>query len=384
MQFDNDPVRTQSSNSINSTFIQNLAIFRLVTLFSAAMVMSVGTIGCDPAKSDVPKEVPTTEPADVAITDEKEASDNSAATETSDSPAEAKTSNEPAAEEITDASKVETTAEEKDEAKPVTADLETGSTATPIAAGTPIRVLAWNIESNGANPDVIAKQLGEMDRYDIYGFSEVRAAGFPAIKAALGKNYFYKFTKSGFDDRLAFAINLQRFDVVDHYEFNTFKGHMINPGNYRAPFVVELKDKTNGETFLVVLNHLARGKAEIRQEQALAIRMWAKAEGKPIIAIGDYNFDYVFDTDKGNRAMDVFLEDGTFKWIRPVPMVDSNYYDEDKDGVDDFIDSLLDFAFAAGEAKNWKMDCQVVVRDGDFPDDEQTSDHRPVQLIIQR
>lgn len=245
-----------------------------------------------------------------------------------------------------------------------------------------LRILAWNIESDGANPDVIADQLRQLPKYDIYGFSEVRPSGFPAIKRALGDGYQYMYTMSGNDDRLAYAIARDRFEVLDHYEFTAFREQVINPGNYRSPFVFELRDKVTERQFLIVINHLARGKAEVRQQQALGIRNWAAAQNKPILAIGDYNFDYVFATDKGNPAMDVFLDEDIFHWVRPDPMVDSNYYDEDQDGVDDYPGSLLDFVFVAGDARQWDCVCHVIVRDDDFPDDLQTSDHRPVELLV--
>ena len=47
-----------------------------------------------------------------------------------------------------------------------------------------------------------------------------------------------------------------------------------------------------------------------------------------------------------------------------------------------YPDSMLDFSFLAGAAKDWKAECRVIVRDGDFPDDDKTSDHRPVELIL--
>ena len=40
------------------------------------------------------------------------------------------------------------------------------------------------------------------------------------------------------------------------------------------------------------VNHLARGNAELRQEQAKALRLWAADQELPIIGIGDYNFDF--------------------------------------------------------------------------------------------
>jgi hypothetical protein len=44
--------------------------------------------------------------------------------------------------------------------------------------------------------------------------------------------------------------------------------------------------------------------------------------------------------------------------------------------------SCLDFTFVAGKAKLWHSRSRVIVRDGDFPDDEKTSDHRPVELVV--
>jgi hypothetical protein len=55
---------------------------------------------------------------------------------------------------------------------------------------------------------------------------------------------------------------------------------------------------------------------------------------------------------------------------------------ERRKGVDRYPDSMLDFSFVAGAAKNWKAECRAIVRDGDFPDDDKTSDHRPVELNL--
>lgn len=103
----------------------------------------------------------------------------------------------------------------------------------------------------------------------------------------------------------------------------------------------------------------------------------------PIIAIGDYNFDYDFNTQKGNSGFDAFLKDGVWKWIQPEEMIDTNWSDDGK-GNDRYPDSLLDFNFVAGAAKDWKAECRVIVREGDFPDDHKTSDHRPVELILSK
>ncbi len=52
--------------------------------------------------------------------------------------------------------------------------------------------------------------------------------------------------------------------------------------------------------------------------------------------------------------------------LKPAELVDTNWADLDGDGKDNYPDSMLDFAFVAGPAKNWKPLCQVIVRDGDL------------------
>lgn len=246
-----------------------------------------------------------------------------------------------------------------------------------------LRLLSWNIESDGAIGDVIAEQLSELnkdDRYDAIGLTEVLSKDVSLFGDALGTHYKYVFTKSGRNDRMEILYNENKFELVRHFELQD-----INIKNrYRAPLVAHLKRIENGEEFLVMINHLARGKAEIRQEQAKMLVEWARNETMPIVAIGDYNFDYVFETDKGNPAFANFLRDNVWTWVKPEKMIDTNWYDnpQEPDGVDDYPGSILDFAFLANAAKDWKRVCRVIVRENDFPDDETTSDHRPFELLI--
>ncbi|MEM9643709.1 MAG: hypothetical protein AAF989_01850 [Planctomycetota bacterium] len=253
---------------------------------------------------------------------------------------------------------------------------------TPKSKSEPIRILAWNIESEGANPKVIAKELSAMPGYEIYGFSEVLPSDWKHIEEALGDEFLFAYSRSGSNDRLAYAIRKDRFEVIKQYEIGRFEDHIINPGNYRSPFVFELRDRITGIEFAVMLNHLARGKSEVRQRQARGLTAWAKAVSLPVIAIGDYNFDFEFSTRRGNGAFEIFQADETWKWVEPKPLIDSNWYDGDGDGKDDYEGSILDFAFLAGQAKGWNARSRVIVREGDFPDDDQTSDHRPIEVIV--
>jgi hypothetical protein len=92
--------------------------------------------------------------------------------------------------------------------------------------------------------------------------------------------------------------------------------------------------------------------------------------------------DYDFQTQKGNEAFQVFLAAPNLQWVKPAELIDTNWADPDGDGKDNFPDSVLDFAWVAGSAKQWMPEAVVVVRENDFPDDDRTSDHRPVKLLV--
>ena len=256
-----------------------------------------------------------------------------------------------------------------------------GGSSSPHA----YRMLSWNVESEGSDPQVIAAELAEInedDRYDVFALSEVLPSAFKQYRIALGQHYKYAYSKSGNNDRLQILYNEDKFELVRQFEIQE-----INiKRRYRAPLVVHLKERTNGDEFLVMVNHLARGKAEMRQLQATMLVEWARNETLPVVALGDYNFDYVFATDKGNPGFTNMMQDNIWRWIKPTEMIDTNWYDNPRepDGKDDYPGSMLDFAFVSGPAKDWTATVNVIVRDGDFPDDNKTSDHRPFELLISK
>ncbi len=253
-----------------------------------------------------------------------------------------------------------------------------------------IMMLSWNVESNGAEASTICKELAALnqgDRYDIITLTEVLPTDFDKFREALGMHYKYAFSKSGYSDRMQILYNENRLEKIRHFEIEA-----ININNrYRAPLVVHFKERKTGSgsdelELLVMVNHLARGKAEIRQKQAGMLVEWARKQTLPLFALGDYNFDYVFETDRGNSAFQVFMQDNIWRWVTPKAMVDSNWYDnpEAPDGLDDYPGSLLDFAFVSGAAKDWETSCNIIVRPDDFPDNEKTSDHRPYELVLNK
>ncbi len=258
----------------------------------------------------------------------------------------------------------------------------------PLVAAPPLRILSWNVESEGADPDVIAEELQNLPAYHIYALSEVKRTDLRRFTDAIGngKSSLYRniHSATGHHDRLEIIFDTARLELLEARELFVVRNTPVNDEawHHRSPLVAKFRDKQWNRSFLLVLNHLARGDAVLRATQAEGLTKWASAARLPVIAVGDFNFDYVFATRQGNAAFDVFLRGDTWKWIRPLELVDTNWADFDEDGEDDYPGSMLDFVFTAGAAKKWSAASQVIVRRGDFPDDESTSDHRPVELVI--
>jgi len=278
------------------------------------------------------------------------------------------------------------------------------------AEGEQFKILAWNVESNrpGApqvsDPGVISAQLvglleNPASRAQIVALSEVEPKTVPGFKQAVeqGLNTEVDFVTSasgGFRDAdtLMLVVDAKRFAIQDVFElhryagvstnFNVLDANSADYGTVRArsPLVAKLRDKADGKTFWLIVNHLARGEEDLRTQQSEALKKWAEDHAsEPVITAGDFNFDYQFETGKGNAAYDAMMAGGVWEWLKPDPLVDSNWTeDRDRPGEDRYPGSILDFVFVANGAKNWKGESDVIVREGDFPDSDKTSDHRPI------
>ncbi|MCY2973866.1 MAG: hypothetical protein NTW52_04270 [Planctomycetota bacterium] len=250
------------------------------------------------------------------------------------------------------------------------------------ASSETISVLAWNLESGGSDPAVIAQQLKDLGAHDIYCLTEVDPKTFEQNASSLGSKYEAINGNTGRDDRLQIIYNKDRFELLEQKELMEYRDFILNNGNHRSPLYARLKDKATGLQFIVMTNHLARGNAELRTKQAIGLREWARDQNVGVINIGDFNMDFDFRTERGNEAFPEVLRDNIFTWVRPAVLIDTNWADKNGDGLDEYPDSMLDFAFVSGPAKDWKPVCRVIVREGDFPDDQATSDHRPIELKL--
>jgi endonuclease/exonuclease/phosphatase family metal-dependent hydrolase len=280
-----------------------------------------------------------------------------------------------------------------------------------IVEAAPFRILAWNVESNRPNEEpvsdtaTIAAQLVAFmkdaeTKASLVALSEVEPKSVVAYQQAVANGLsttvdYVTSASGGFgdSDSLLLIVDRARFEVLDAIEIHRYAGvignfNVMEPDKpetgalrARSPLAVRLKDLANQKEFWVIVNHLARGEAKLRTEQAKMLRQWAADKKEPVITVGDFNFDFDFKTQKGNDGFKAMIEGDVWEWLKPDPLIDSNWSDDRRvtdRRVDRYPDSILDFVFVANEAKKWNGKSSVVVREGDFPDNEKTSDHRPI------
>ncbi len=244
-----------------------------------------------------------------------------------------------------------------------------------------VTILAWNIEIGGSDVPTIMGQLKELEPFDVVALSEVPQESAHKFAERWGADSFM-IGESGGGARLLIAWDPAKFDKIETLEIKEVDGKLFAPGVQAAPLVAHLRLKSNGKELKIMTNHLARGSAELRNTQSQLLVEWARTQTLPVIAVGGYNLDYDIPTRNGNAAFDIFLADGTWKWIEPKELIDTNWADRNRDGQDDYPNSMLDFVFTTGPAKKWLVTAEVIVREGDFPDNEKTSDQRPIRTII--
>ena len=237
-------------------------------------------------------------------------------------------------------------------------------------------VVSWNIQSDGSKKDTIAKQLTDKDitgetwgsDVELWGFSEVKNVSTAfAIKHALGKDhYWFILGETGGADKLMAIFNTEKFELLDYFEL-----HSVNfTGTYRAPLVLHLRHKQSGKDFYFMVNHLARTNANVRRAQVKKLVSWIAEQTIPIIAVGDYNFDYRIDGGYGNQSYKMFMKKGVMQWKHPENMLMTQCAKK--------YNSILDFIFTRDIAGIRHKKSKIISWQGDCPDDQNTSDHRPI------
>ncbi len=256
-----------------------------------------------------------------------------------------------------------------------------------------LKLMHWNIESGGNDPNLIASQLSDFaaeNQYSVFALSEVHhhkiyEEAFSKLgesdqwQSVLGESGQINRRES---DRLMVIFDSTRLRMLSTRELNEYGEFKLNKGRHRSPLLIHFEDRISRNQFYLIQNHLARGDAEFRAEQAKGLREFGRDNDVAKLCVGDFNFDFVFETRTGNAGFVEMVRDDVWKWIEPAKLIDTNWYDPDMDGQDNFPGSMLDFTFVAGQARDWNVVSSVIVRQGDFPDNQRTSDHRPVEVVI--
>jgi endonuclease/exonuclease/phosphatase family metal-dependent hydrolase len=235
-------------------------------------------------------------------------------------------------------------------------------------------VIGFNVESGGANPAVVADLIEGRQGTDIWGFSEVQNAEWASLfeeASAEGESAEFRsiLGSTGGADRLLIVYNADRLELVRNFELDE-----VNIGGHvRASLVAQFRVQTTGHEFLFMVNHLYRSREDRRHEQGRMLNEWARQEALPIVAVGDYNFDWEVEggeTDH-DEGFDNLTANGVFTWVRPATLLKTQCSEQ--------YNSVLDFVFVAGDAQRWERSSEILEAQPIYcPDDDTTSDHRPV------
>jgi endonuclease/exonuclease/phosphatase (EEP) superfamily protein YafD len=121
-----------------------------------------------------------------------------------------------------------------------------------------------------------------------------------------------------------------------------------------------------------MVNHLARGDAALRRRQASQLNEWVRTQTLPVIAVGDYNFDW--DVVGGDQNHDLGYDNMTngsaWTWVRPPTLI--------KTQCSAGFNSVLDFVFVNAAAQSWGGTSEIIVEPNDCVSSPLTSDHRPL------
>ena len=87
--------------------------------------------------------------------------------------------------------------------------------------------------------------------------------------------------------------------------------------------------------------------------------MWVRTQTLPVIAVGDYNFDW--DVVGGNQNHDLgydnVINSGAWTWVRPATLIKSQCSPQ--------FNSVLDFIFVNSPAQGWSGTSEILVEPND-------------------
>ncbi|WP_444997830.1 endonuclease/exonuclease/phosphatase family protein [Aliikangiella sp. IMCC44359] len=243
-----------------------------------------------------------------------------------------------------------------------------------------IKVISWNLESDGAQISTLVQSFDQLNDIDFYGFSEVDPLWVNKLLSAAEKNenisYASILGETGGSDRLQIIYNSSQYQLIDTIELN----HINLGGGVRAPLVGHFKNKATNKELLVMVNHLYRSKKSKRHQQATMLNQWAAQQSLPIIAMGDYNFDWDVNNGANNhdKGYDNMIKNNTFQWVKPQKLVRTQCNQK--------YNSVLDFVFISKELTNPNNIAKILFQETSYctTGKYQKSDHRPIYAVIDK
>ena len=258
------------------------------------------------------------------------------------------------------------------------------------------RAVFWNMHSGNSNAALLGGQMAAKDNIDFWGLSEVEnQAAVDTFVAALSAEhpdaeFASKISEDGGADRLAIIYRSDRLTsvpysgsaTVDDIGDNFFEVDTINVGGTVRPALGLQLQAASGQMTVVLVNHWKccdgasnRGR---REQQATQMNSFAiLTPGMPIVSGGDFNIPL----DGRGQTDDAFL----------TLMQVWEYREPQQQNVGTFRSgSILDAVFVANRVQSWDSSTSILRRDGNtvattrtFSDDNQTTDHRPLLLVLE-
>ena len=236
--------------------------------------------------------------------------------------------------------------------------------------------LSFNLESKGANIQVLSKQIEQLSEekdVDIWLFSDIQPDWTDEIANAVamgsGSEVDFIPRNGGIDNRFLIVFNKERFNML--YASNPELGdshsnHLITMAKFR--------ESATGKSFVTLLNASAPTDYS-GAYLARDVNNWAKDLTDPVIAFGHFNFEWPIT--KEERFLDPNYRElvghSTFRWVRPAKLIPT--YCEKQD-------EIFDFVFTSGTASGWKAQAEIIPMSSTYCNNHQKnlldSNHRPI------
>lgn len=248
-------------------------------------------------------------------------------------------------------------------------------TEPPPPPGVQLTAVGYNVESGDATAERVAENIVEVQGEVIWGFSEAQDQSWLDTFAEAaddgGQDFQTILGSTGFSDRLGIVYDANTLDLIGSEELFQYEL------GARAPLVAEFEVIENGARFLYMVNHLWRTEDDSRNDQAVGLNTWVGEQTLPVVAMGDYNFDWAIEDGENDhdQAYDSMVAGDRWLWVEPVELVPTQCNFSNP--------AILDFAFLGGDARSWEASSEVLfTRAVHCQDDEFKPDHRPVQLTF--